>query len=82
MVRVFMGLIEKSSGRMLTLVDILSNFASDMQRKQKKEKFKIYEIIVVFLPYIPSLHPNLAKYGILLSPENRSFPQMFFSACF
>ena len=40
------------------------------------EKFKIYEIIVVFLPYIPSLHPNLAKYGISLSPENRSFPQI------
>lgn len=40
MVRVFMGLIEKSSGRMLTLVDILSNFASDMQRKQKKREIQ------------------------------------------
>ena len=63
--------------------EVYSYFLKSFVREnKKKEKFKIYEIIVVFLPYIPSLHPNLAKYGILLSPENRSFPQMFFSACF
>ena len=62
---------------MLTFVDILSNYISDMV-----EKFKIYEIIAMFSPYIPSLYSNLAKYDVISSFENRFFPQIFSSVCF